>query len=81
MMASNVVDVVLSLAIITALVQKYRWTRDQGFRWLTLPLVVMPLLSFPLRHWVDRLASGRGVGFFPFTLVERGEMSIGSLIY
>ena len=40
----------------------------------------MPLLRFPLSHWLDRLASGRRVGFFPFTLVERGEMSIASLI-
>jgi hypothetical protein len=80
MIATNVVDVVLSLAIMAALIQKYRLTRDQGFLWLGLPLVVMPLLSFPLRHWIDRLVGGRGVGFFPYTLVERGEMSIGNLV-
>ena len=80
MIATNVVNVVLYLAIVAALVQKYRVTRDQGFFWLGLPLVMVPLLSFPLRHWMDRLASGRRVGFFPFTLVERGEMSIGSLV-
>jgi len=80
MIATNIVDVVLSLAIMAALIQKYRLTRDQGFLWLGLPLVVMPLLSFPLRHSIDRLASGRGVGFFPYTFVERGEMSIGSLV-
>jgi hypothetical protein len=85
MIATNVAIAALYLAIVAGLVQKYRRTNDQGFLWLGLPLVVMPLavmplLRFPLGHWLDRLASGRGVGFFPFTLVERGEMTIGSLV-
>jgi len=84
MIATNVVGVVLYLAIIVALVQKYRTTSDHGFLWLGLPLVLMPLLRFPIAHWlsgtVDQLAKGEHVGFFPFTLVERGEMTIGSLV-
>jgi len=84
MIVTSVVGVVLYLAIIVALVQKYRTTSDHGFLWLGLPLVLMPLLRFPLAHWlsgtVNRLAKGEHVGFFPFTLVERAEMTIGSLV-
>jgi hypothetical protein len=76
--------VVLYVTIIAALVHKYRRTKDQGFLWLGVPLVILPLLGVPLGHWlrdaVDRLASGGRVGFFPFTLVEQGQMTLGSLV-
>ena len=76
--------VVLYLAIIAVLVHKYRRTRDQGFLWLGVPLVIWPLLSVPLGDWLrfamDRLSSGERVGIFPFTLVEQGQMLLGSLV-
>ena len=74
----------LYLAIIAAVVYKYRRTRDHGFLWLGVPLVIWPLLGVPLSYWlqlvVDRLAGGGRVGFFPFTLVEQGKMTLGSLV-
>jgi len=80
----TVAGIVLYLAIIAALVHKYRRTRDQGFLWLGVPLVILPLLGVPLDHElqlaVDMLAGGGRVGFFPFTLVERGTISLGSLV-
>jgi hypothetical protein len=70
------------VVIAGALVYKYWRTGDRGFLWLGLPVVVLPALPIGLgmRWAVDRLQSGEGVGFFPFTLVERGQMSIGSLL-
>lgn len=80
----TVAGIVLYLAIIAALVHKYRRTRDQGFLWLGVPLVILPLLGVPLSYWLrfamDRLASGGRVGFFPFALVEQGTISLGSLL-
>ena len=74
----------LYIAIIVALVHKYRRTGDRGFLWLGLPLVIGPLLGFPLDHWlrfaIDRLAGGGRVGLFPFTLVEQGTMTLGGLV-
>ncbi len=69
------------IAIIVALVYKYRRTGDRGFLWLGIPLVIGPLLVIPLDYWlrdaVDRLAAGGRVGVFPFTLVEQGKMTMG----
>jgi hypothetical protein len=80
----SVVGVALYLAIVAALFQKYRSTKDRGFIWLGVPLVISPLLGVPLTHLlklaIDRLSSGGHVGFYPFTLVERGEMTLGSLL-
>jgi|SRR5262249_52628659 len=80
MTAINLLSVMLLLTIIAALVQKYRFTRDPGFLWLGLPLVALLLLNYPLSNLVDRVARGEQVGFFPFTLVERGTMTLGWLV-
>ena len=75
---------VVYLAIIVALVYKYRRTGDRGFLWLGIPLVIGPLLRLPLDHWLafatDRLAGGGQVGVFPFTLVEQGTITLGYLM-
>jgi hypothetical protein len=80
----SLAGIVLYLAIIAALVHKYRRTRDQGFLWLGVPLVIWPLLGVPLgylfQHAVDKLISGGQVGFFPFTLVEQGKTTVGNLV-
>ena len=75
---------VLYLAVAVLLVWKYRRTRDAGFIWLGLPLVVFPFVALPLALWlqagVDRLALGGQVSGFPFSLVEQGRLSMGVLL-
>jgi len=75
---------VLYFAIAVVIVRKYLRTRDVGFVLLGVAVVVWPLVSGLLQHGervlIDRLAHGRPVGFYPFSLVERREMSAGVLI-
>lgn len=75
---------VLYFAVAVLLVWKYRRTRDAGFLWLGLPLVLLPLVALPLALWlqagVDRLVLGEQVNAFPFTLVEQGRLTMGSLL-
>jgi hypothetical protein len=57
------ITVVLYLAIATMLVRKYLRTRDVGFVWLGVAVVVWPLLSSLLQYgqrlFVHRFGSGR----------------------
>lgn len=75
---------VLYLGISVVLVRKYLRTRDAGFIWLGAAIVIWPLVSRLLVYgelvFVDRLFHGHPVGFFPFSLVERQQMSAGFLI-
>ena len=75
---------VLHLAIAVVLVRKYLRTRDVGFVWLGLAVVIWPLVSRLLEHGelvlIDRLVKGQSVGYFPFSLVERGQITIGGLV-
>ena len=75
---------VLYSLVAALLVWKYRGTRDAGFLWLGLPLVLLPLVALPLALWlqagVDRLALGQQVNRFPFTLVEQGRLTMGGLL-
>ena len=75
---------VLYSAVAVLLVWKYRRTRDAGFLWLSLPLVLLPLVALPLAFWlqagVDRLALGQQFSAFPFTLVEQGRLTLGGLL-
>ena len=75
---------VLYATVAVLLVWKFRRTRDAGFLWLGLPLVLLPVVALPLALWlqagVDRLALGRQVSLFPFTLVEQGRLTLGSLL-
>lgn len=79
-----VLNGILFLTVAGVLFQKYRRTRDRGFLWLAIPLVLFPLLGFPLayalRHVVDRLSAGETIGVYPFTLVESGKMTLGNLV-
>jgi hypothetical protein len=74
----------LHFAIAVILVRKYLRTRDVGFVWLGGAVVIWPLVSNLLnageRVLVDRTLRHEWVAFFPLTLVERGEMTMGSLI-
>lgn len=75
---------VLYGAVFALLVWKYGRTGDAGFLWLGLPLVVLPLVAVPLALWlqagVDKLLLGKQVSLFPFTLVEQGRLTMGSLL-
>ncbi|MDZ4199532.1 MAG: hypothetical protein U1E27_09635 [Kiritimatiellia bacterium] len=75
---------VLYSAVAALLVWKYRATKDAGFLWLGLPLVLLPLMALPMALWlqagVDRLALGQQVNAFPFTLIEQGRLTMGGLL-
>jgi len=75
---------VLYSAVAVLLVWKYRRTRDAGFLWLGLPLVLLPIMALPLALWlqvgVDRLVLGQQVSAFPFTLVEQGCLTMGGFL-
>ena len=74
--------VILHLAIAVVLVRKYVRTRDVGFIWLGIALVLWPVVSSLLDRGqsvlLARLVNHRPIGFYPFSLVERGEMTIGA---
>jgi hypothetical protein len=76
---------VLTLAIAIILVRQYLRTRNIGFVWLGAAVVIWPLISRLLalgeRSLIDRIRFRHQlVGFYPFTLVENGQMTFGSLI-
>jgi hypothetical protein len=78
-------SVVLHLAIAVVLLRKYRATRDIAFVWLGVAVVVWPLMS-PLlgvgeRSLIDRLVRHQWVGVYPFSLVGRGQMTVGELVF
>jgi hypothetical protein len=76
--------VILHFVIAIVLVRKYLRTRDVGFVWLGLAVVIWPLVSRLLelgeRSLIDRIGHHRVVGFYPFSLVEDGQMTLGSLV-
>lgn len=72
---------VLELALAIALLRKYLRTRDVGFIWLGLAVVIWPPVARSgTRVLVDRLVGKQPIGFYPFTLVEQGRMSVGSFV-
>ena len=74
----------LFLALAAALAYKYRTTREPGFLFLAVPLVLFPVLNLPLSYAINlilnRLNSGGQIGLYPFTLVETGRMTMGDLV-
>jgi hypothetical protein len=74
----------LHFAIAIILVRKYLRTRDVGFIWLGVAVVIWPLVSNVLqagtRVLVDHILKHEWVAFYPFTLVERGEVTVGVLV-
>jgi len=75
---------ILYAVVAVLLLWKYRGTRDAGFLWLGLPLVLLPVVALPLALWlqagVDRLVLGEQVSVFPFTLVEQQLLTLGDLL-
>ncbi len=78
------INVVLFVAIAVALIFKYRQSKQAGFLWLLLPLVLFPLLGLPMSAWiessVEALQAGLPSVMFPFSLVESGTLTLGSLV-
>lgn len=73
--------VALQLALLVALVTKYLRTRDAGFVWLGVAVIVWPLASW-LLNWgvrvqINSSLRGHRAGFFPFTLIQSGEVTPG----
>jgi len=81
---SIVLTVVAQLAIVVVLVRTFLRTRDVGFVWLGAAVIIWPFVSSLLdaggRLLMDDHARGRLSGFFPFSLVERGQLTLGSLV-
>jgi len=50
----------LTLAIIASLILKYRRTRDVGFLWLGVAIVLWPMADGPVRWFLQRHAFGFG---------------------
>jgi hypothetical protein len=74
----------LELAIAVVLIRAYIRTRDVGFVWLGIAVLVWPIISRLLQHGEQNLIYGvrnHPVGWFPFTLVERGQMTRGYLLF
>lgn len=75
----------LYLAIAVILIQKYRRTHDAGLVWLGIAVVAWPLVSNLFGHGeraaIDWFIKRQPVGFYPFTLVERGVTTLGGLVY
>ena len=74
---------VLHIAIAAILVRQYLRTRDAGFVWLGVAVVIWPLISSLLdageRVSIDRAIHKQAVTY-PFTLIASGQMTIGSLV-
>ena len=75
----------LELVMVVILIRVYLRTRDVGFVWLGVALVVWPWISLLLqlaeRSPQDRMLQHQVVGFFPYTLVEHHQMTMGELVF
>jgi hypothetical protein len=71
---------VLQLAIAATLVRKYVRTQDVGFVWLGMAVIIWPFAKALLtRVFFDRFIRGQ-LGFYPFSLVDHGQISVGSFV-
>ena len=73
--------VAAQLALAIALTRKYIRTRDAGFIWLGAAILLWPLVSnYAFRGFIGRLANRQPIGFYPFSLVEHGQLTVGELV-
>ncbi|MGP0074451.1 MAG: hypothetical protein ACLPWF_21255 [Bryobacteraceae bacterium] len=69
------------LALAIALMRKYIRTRDAGFIWLGAAILVWPLASnYAFQQLIGWLAGRQPIGFYPFSLVEQGQLTVGELV-
>jgi hypothetical protein len=71
------------VAIVALLARQYFRTRDIGLIWLAVAVVIWPFVSRILQTgekvFIDRFIRHQPVDLFPFSLVEKGQLTIGSL--
>jgi hypothetical protein len=79
----DVLNVALFIGVTILLMSMYRETRQPGYGLLGVPLVLLPLLSLFIARWIKAaeasLSAGEGAAW-PFSLVESGSMTLGSLL-
>lgn len=86
MLSNGLVGLVIILHIVLALLlaRKYLLTRGVAYLWLGVAVILWPIITRVLDYGegilIRRLGSGQLIGFYPFSLVERGQMTIGSLL-
>jgi len=77
-------SVVMFGSMAVVLLMQYRRTRDPGFIWLAIPLLIGPLFGTALHYWnqhvIDRLMSGTPVDLYPYSLVAEGKMALGTFV-
>ena len=83
--ALPVLSVALYASVLAAIAVGYIRTRNGGLIWLGIALFIWPLAWTLLTHTVirpglEQVSTGEPTGIFPFTLVERGQMTLGSLL-
>lgn len=76
MIVADVIFVVLALAIIAALTYKYVTTRDIGFVWLAIAMLVWPFGAATFRaplvaHWIRGGHVDLGVAYTEVTMAAR----------
>jgi hypothetical protein len=83
-MLFSVLTIALRLVIGVVLVRKYSLTRDRGFLWLGVAVVIWPLIAMMLnsaeRMLLASFSNGQMAGVYPFTLVAQGQASISGLV-
>ena len=81
-MITTLILITLTLYLLTALllILGYTKTKNNGFLWLFLPLVILPIVSIPLSLLVQTGIDNITIAHFPFTLVTHGKITMGQLI-
>jgi ABC-type polysaccharide/polyol phosphate export permease len=78
------ITLICYVAIVGLLARQYFRTRDLGLIWLAVAVVIWPFVSRMLQTgekvFIDRLVRHQPVDFFPFSLVEKGQLTLGSLM-
>lgn len=78
------ITILLYVVVLVILLCKYVRTRDAGFLWLGVAVVIWPtavaLLRSPERNLLSRLVTGQQVNWYPASLVEQGRMTIGTFV-
>jgi hypothetical protein len=75
------IGILLYVAVLGVLVRKYIRTRDVGFLWLGVAVILWPgvrgILDIVKQSTISLLLSGQPAKWYPANLVHRGQMSVG----